>query len=122
MKSDKVPFLKNEDVLVVPLHGELNDREINQFENNLLEKCSKDQKVRGVVLDISSLESVDLFAARMLLRVASKLSLMDLNSVVVGLRPEVAITLVEMGLTFPGLRTAINLEHGIQVLKQLRQS
>src|ERR1043165_8001809 len=104
MKSNKVPFLKNEDVLVVPLHGELNDREINQFENNILERCSKDEKVRGVVLDISSLESVDLFAARMLLRVASKLSLMDLNSVVVGLRPEVAITLVEMGLTFPGLR------------------
>lgn len=121
MKTDLVPLLRNDDVLIAPLPGLIGDAALQQFEMQIMQKCSKDQKVRGVVLDVSSLDSLDLFAARMLMRIAEKLSLMDVNSVMVGLRPEVAITLVEMEMSFQGLKTAINLEQGLQILKRSRR-
>lgn len=121
MKNEKVPFLKSDEVMVVPLLGELNDRELAQFEENLLQKCARDQKLRGVVIDLSSLESVDLFLGRTLLRLTRQLELMDLNSVLVGLHPEVAITLVEMGISLPGIQTALNLEQGLKVLRRVKK-
>ncbi len=121
MKYEQIPLLKTDDVLIVPLRGDLNDMELRKFESSLLERSSRASGVASVVLDVSSLESMDLFMARMLLRLVSKLKVMDLNSVLVGLKPEVAITLLDMGVSFPGVNSASNLEKGLEVLKRLNR-
>lgn len=115
MKNDRVPLLKNEDVLIVPIHGELNDLETTQLELSLLAKLSKSD-ITGVVLDISSLEAMDHFTARKLVQLVNKIALMDVRTVVVGMRPEVALTLTDMEVTFPNVRTAISLQRGLQIL------
>lgn len=102
----------------MPVPDELNDSSLEQLETDLLEKSTGNDEIRAVVLDVSSCEYVDLFSARLLFKLAKKLSLMDLDSVLVGLRPDVAITLVEMGLNRLDIKTAINLEHGLTKLKK----
>jgi rsbT antagonist protein RsbS len=119
MKSERVPILKNDDVLIIPIHGELNDSETTQFQSNVLERVSK-SKIRGAIIDISSLEMIDLFMARKLVQLVKMISLMDVESVVVGMRPAVAITLTEMDLKLPGLKTALTLEHAIAWLNRSR--
>ncbi len=116
MKNDRVAFLKNEDVLIVPVHDELNDVETKELQARLLERISKNP-INGVIIDISSLESMDLFTARTMQQLIDMVSLMDVRSVLVGMRPAVAITLTDMGVLFPNVRTALNLEHGLKLLK-----
>lgn len=118
MKNDRVPLLKGDDVLIVPLHEAMNDQELKQFESRLLLKSSKETKIRNIVLDVSSIDSMDLYVARMLAGLVKKLAVMDFNSVVVGIKPEVAMTLMDMGVEFSELKTALNLQHGLRLLKR----
>lgn len=118
MKTDRVPLLKNEDILIVPIHDELDDAETKQLEISLLERVSKKSDITGVVLDISSLETMDLFTARKLIHLVNMIALMDVKSVVVGMRPAVAITLTDMEVSFPDIPTAITLEKGLVILKR----
>ena len=117
MNSDRVPLLKNEDVLIVPVHDELSDLEANQLESNLLDRVSKGD-ITGVVLDISSLRSMDLFTTRKLIDLVKMIGLMDVETVIVGMRPAVALTLAEMEISLPNIRTAITLEQGLARLKR----
>lgn len=119
MKSNRVPLLKNEDVLIVPVRDDLDDLETKQLESSLLERVSKGD-VRGVVIDISSLDFIDLFTARKLVQLINKISLLDVRAVMVGMKPTVALTLTEMEVTFPHVRTALTLEQGLAILKKVR--
>lgn len=118
MKSDKLPLLKNEDTLIVPLNGQMSDQDLVIFEESLLEMGSRDSKIRNVVLDVSSLDSMDLHASRKLCRLVKKLEMMDLMTVVVGMRPEVAITLMDIGIELPNVKTATSLERGMALLRR----
>lgn len=120
MKSD-VALLKNKDILVVPLPGRFNDSTLRQIEGDLLQRSAGNDELSGVILDVSQFECIDLFSARMLFNLTKKLALMDLDSVLVGLKPELALTLVEMGLSSLNIETALCLEHGLQKLKQRKK-
>jgi rsbT antagonist protein RsbS len=116
VKTDRVPLLKNEDVLIVPIHDELNDQETRHLEKSLLTRIEKSD-VNGVVLDISSVETIDLYTARKLLQLVNMIALMDVRSVIVGMRPAVAITLTDMEVHFPNVDTALTLDQGLAILK-----
>jgi len=118
MKIDRVPILKNEDVLIVSVHSDLDDGEVTQFQARLLQTISK-SIISGVVLDLSGVETLDLFLARKLMHLVNMVALMDVKSVIVGMRPTVAITLTEMDVTFPGVKTALNLDQGRAWLKRV---
>jgi rsbT antagonist protein RsbS len=119
--QNDVPLLKNKDIMVVPLPGRFNDSTLRQIEADLLERSAGNNDLTGVILDVSGFECIDLFSARMLFNLTKKLALMDLDSVLVGLKPELALTLVEMGLTTLNIETALCLEHGLQKLKQRKR-
>lgn len=120
MRNQNAPPLKNQETLILSIHGELSDPELRQLETELLEKASRDQNLRYVILDVSGLESLDLFGARMLITMVQKLAIMDLQSVIVGLRPEVAINLTDMGMALPGVKTALSLEQGLRLIGQAK--
>lgn len=118
MKNDKLPILKNEDTLIVPLNEQMSDQDLEIFEESLLQSGRRSTKIRKIVLDVSSLESMDLHAARKLCRLVKKLEMMDLRTVVVGMRPEVAITLMDIGMDLPNVKTATSLERGLALLRR----
>ncbi len=118
MKNDKLPILKNEDTLIVPLNEQMSDQDLEIFEESLLQSGRRSTKIRKIVLDVSSLESMDLHAARKLCRLVKKLEMMDLRTVVVGMRPEVAITLMDIGIDLPNVKTATSLERGLALLRR----
>ncbi|WP_019814269.1 STAS domain-containing protein [Saccharomonospora saliphila] len=105
------------DVLLVTIQGELSDRDALALQEELTTRVV-DISARGVLIDISGLEIVDSFLARTLHDIAAATSLLAARTVVVGMRPEVAITLVELGLTLPGLRTALTVSRGLSVLDE----
>ena len=121
MKNDSVSLLKNKDVLIVPLNPNMNDQELKQFELRVLQETSKEDTIRSVVIDVSSFESMDLFAAKLLFGMVKKLEMMDIKSVMVGIRPEVAITLMDIGIEFPDVITAPSLERGLRLLKRSKK-
>jgi rsbT antagonist protein RsbS len=118
LKNDKLPILKNEDTLIVPLNEQMSDQDLEIFEESLLQSGRRSTKIRKIVLDVSSLESMDLHAARKLCRLVKKLEMMDLRTVVVGMRPEVAITLMDIGIDLPNVKTATSLERGLALLRR----
>lgn len=121
MKTDRIPILKNEDVLIVPIHDLLNDQETIALKSNLLARVQKGD-ITGVVLDISSVELIDLYTARKLVRLVTMIGLMDARTVVVGMRPAVALTLTEMEVSFPDISMALSLEQGLKILKRKKNS
>ena len=115
---ERVPILKIGDVLLVSIQIDLQDQSVLALQEDLAEKISS-TGAHGVVIDISAVEIVDSFIGRMFATIASISRLFDADTVVVGMRPAVAITLVELGLTLDGVRTALDLERGMKILGQL---
>ncbi|MFC9830762.1 STAS domain-containing protein [Streptomyces albogriseolus] len=112
-----VPVLRLGDVLLVTLQGDLHDGMASQLQQDLAETIVA-SRVTGVVIDISGVEIVDSFLGRVLAETAAQTELLAARTVVAGMRPAVAITLVELGLTFPELRTALNTEAALALLAQ----
>ena len=117
--SDRVPILQIGDVLLVSIQTDLDDRAVLNLQDDLAARVV-DSEAHGVVIDITAVEIVDSFVGRMLATIASISRLLDADTVVVGMRPAVAITLVELGLSLGGVRTALTLEKGLRVLERAR--
>ncbi len=115
---ERIPILKMGDYLLVTIQVDMHDRLAMTLQDDLTEKIVS-SRVHGVLIDISSLEMVDSFIGRMLANIASMSRILDAQTVVVGMRPSVAITLVELGLSLKGVRTALNVEKGMQMLRSL---
>ncbi|WP_033430769.1 STAS domain-containing protein [Saccharothrix syringae] len=115
---ERVPILEIEGILLVSIQIDLHDQSVLALQEDLAERISA-SGAHGVVIDISAVEIVDSFIGRMFATIASLSRLFDADTVVVGMRPAVAITLVELGLTLGGVRTALNLERGMRILREL---
>lgn len=118
----QIPILKIEEFLIVSFQTELSDREIEELRESILNKI-KEQSARGLIIDITALGVIDSFLARSLSSIASMATLLGAKTVVVGMQPAVALTLVELGLRIRwNLATALNLEKGLALLrKNLRE-
>lgn len=114
---DRIPILRMGTALLVTIQVDLEDQMALQLQDDLSERIEK-TGARGVLIDISALEIVDSFIGRMLASISGIASVLDAATVVVGMQPAVAITLVELGLSLPGVRTALNVERGMALLKQ----
>ena len=115
---ERVPILTLGDALLVSIQVDLQDDSVVALQEDLAERIVA-TNARGVVIDISAVEIVDSFIGRMFATVAALSRVLDAETVVVGMRPAVAITLVELGLSLEGVRTALDLEKGLAVLKRL---
>lgn len=112
---DKIPILRMRDFLLVTIQVDMHDRLAMTLQEDLTNQISE-TGARGVLIDISSLEIVDSFIGRMLGNIAAMSRVLDAQTVVVGMRPAVAITLVELGMSLKGVRTALNVDAGMDVL------
>ncbi|SEN81576.1 STAS domain-containing protein [Actinacidiphila rubida] len=119
--SERVPILKIGDVLLVSIQFDLEDQMVMDLQEDLSQRIV-DTGAHGVVIDISALEIVDSFVGRMLASTAAISRVLGAETVVVGMRPAVAMTLVELGLSLGGVRTALNLEQGIGELRRSRRN
>ena len=113
---ERIPILKMGSFLLVTIQVDMHDRLAMTLQDDLTSMISK-ASARGVLIDISTLEMVDSFIGRVLANIASMSRILDAKTVVVGMRPAVAITLVELGLSLPGVRTALNMEKGMDLLR-----
>lgn len=113
---ERIPILKMGEFLLVTIQVEMHDRLAMTLQDDLTAMISR-TGARGVLIDISSLELVDSFIGRVLANIASMSRILDAETVVVGMRPAVAITLVELGLSLPGVRTALNVDRGMELLR-----
>ena len=114
---ERIPILKMGEFLLVSIQVDMHDRLAVQLQDDLTTRVSE-TSARGVLIDISSLEIVDSFIGRMIANIAAMSRVLDAQTVVVGMQPAVAITLVELGLTLPGVRTALNIEKGMALLQK----
>jgi len=112
----EIPILRIGRVLLVSIQVDMHDRLAMQLQDDLTARIVKDQ-ARGVMIDISALEIVDSFIGRMLNNIAAMSRVLDAVTVVVGMRPAVAITLVELGLTLTGVRTALDVDRGLALVR-----
>ena len=113
---ERIPILKMGPYLLVTIQVDMHDRVAMTLQEELTEQIVS-QKARGVLLDISSVNVVDSFIGRMIGNIAGISRVLDAETVVVGMRPAVAITLVELGMTLSGVRTALNVDAGMVLLK-----
>lgn len=113
---DRIPILKMGDFLLVTIQVDMHDRLALTLQDDLIHQISKLQS-KGVLIDISALEIVDSFIGRILSTISSMALILDAMTVVVGMQPAVAITLVELGLSLPGVHTALNVERGMAFLQ-----
>jgi rsbT antagonist protein RsbS len=112
---DRIPILKMGEFLLVSIQVDMHDRLALALQDDLTEHIVK-HLARGVMIDISALEMVDSFIGRMLSNIANMARLLDAQTVVVGMQPSVAITLVELGLPMRGIRTALDVDKGLALL------
>ena len=112
---EQIPILKLGNILLVSIQVELHDQLAMTLQDDLTQKLAK-TGARGVLIDISALEIVDSFIGRSLAHIAGIARVMDATTVLVGMRPAVAITLIELGMTLSGIRTALNVERGMKLL------
>ena len=112
---DRVPILKIGSTLLVSIQIDLQDQTVVQLQEDLADELVA-TKASGVIIDITAVEIVDSFIGRMLATIGSISRLFDAETVLVGMRPAVAITLVELGLSLDGVRTALNAEQGLRLL------
>ena len=118
---ERIPILKIGDHLLVSIQVDMHDRLALALQDDLTERIVK-HHARGVLIDISALELVDSFIGRMLGNIAAMSRVLDAQTVVVGMRPAVAITLVELGLSLPGVQTALTVERGMTRLQELLET
>jgi rsbT antagonist protein RsbS len=114
---ERIPILKVGEALLVSIQVDMHDRLAVQLQDDLTDRIVKFH-ARGVLIDISALEVVDSFIGRMLGNIAAMSRVLDAVTVVVGMRPAVAITLVELGLQLEGVRTALNVERGMELISE----
>ena len=115
---EKIPILKIGDCLLVSIQVDMHDRLALALQDDLTAKIV-DTRARGVMIDISALEVVDSFIGRMLNNIAAMSRVLDAVTVVVGMQPAVAITLVELGLALTGVKTALNVDKGLALIRRL---
>src|ERR1700753_2541102 len=115
---DRIPILKLGAALPVTIQVDMHDSLAKALEDNLTSKIV-DFGAKGVLIDISALEIVDSFIGRMLNNIAAMARVLDAATVVVGMRPAVAITLVELGLTMTGVHTALDVDRGLTLIRKL---
>jgi len=113
---DRIPILKLGHFLLVTIQVDMHDRLAMTLQDDLMEAI-RSKNAGGVLIDISALEIVDSFMGRMLGNIAAMSRVLDAETVVVGMRPAVAITLVELGLSLPGVRTALDVDKGMELIR-----
>jgi rsbT antagonist protein RsbS len=114
---EKIPILRMGEFLLVTIQVDMHDRLAIALQDDLTNRISQ-TGARGVLIDISSLEIVDSFIGRMIGNIAAMSRVLDAETVVVGMQPAVAITLVELGMSLPGVKTALNVDAGMELLRQ----
>lgn len=114
---DRIPILKMGQYLLASIQIDMDDRTALALQDDLTNQIVK-HRAKGVLIDISSLDVVDSFIGRMLANTAAMARILDADTVVVGMRPSVAITLVELGLSLHGVRSALNVERGMDLLRE----
>ena len=114
---DRIPILKLGDVLLVTIQVDMHDQIATALEEDLTARIVS-KGARGVLIDISALEIVDSFIGRMLDNIAAISRILDADTVVVGMRPAVAITLVELGLSLSGVKTALDVDRGMALIRR----
>lgn len=118
---ERIPILKMGQLLLVTIQVDMHDRLALSLQEDLMEMIVR-TGARGVLLDISALDMVDSFIGRMLVNIGSMSRVLNAETVVVGMRPAVAITLVELGVSWKGVLTALNVEKGMELLRISQQS
>jgi rsbT antagonist protein RsbS len=113
---ERIPILRLGRYLLVTIQVDMHDQLALTLQDDLTQRIVAD-RAKGVLIDISSLDVVDSFIGRMISNIAGMARVLDANTVVVGMQPAVAITLVELGLTLEGVRTALNVERGMTLLQ-----
>lgn len=118
---ERIPILRMGPFLLVTIQVDMHDRLALTLQDDLTNQIVQ-HSARGVLIDISALEMVDSFIGRVLGNIASMSRILDAKTVVVGMQPAVAITLVELGLSLPGVQTALNVEKGMLLLQRSHQA
>lgn len=116
---ERIPILKMGSFLLVTIQVDMHDQLALTLQDDLTARIVRD-RATGVLIDISALDIVDSFIGRMLGNIAGMASILDAETIVVGMQPSVAITLVELGLSLPGIRTALNVDRGMELLRSAR--
>jgi len=119
--AGSIPILKIGKILLATIQVDLHDTVVDAFQNDVLEEIEK-TSASGLIVDISALESVDSYVARVLANTGKMAKLMGAEIVIVGMRPAVAATLVRMGYFMSGIRTALNLEEGLEIQTSLSKA
>ena len=114
---ERIPILKMGDFLLVTIQVDMHDQLASALQDDLTNKISK-SNAKGVLIDITSLDIVDSFIGRMLANTSAMARVLDAQTVVVGMQPAVAITLVELGLNLSGVHTALDVEKGMEMLRR----
>jgi rsbT antagonist protein RsbS len=115
---DRIPILRMGEFLLVTIQVDMHDQLALQLQDDLTRAIEK-KGAKGVLIDISALEMVDSFIGRMIADISGMARILDARTVLVGMQPAVAITLVELGLTLPGVATALNVERGMELLRRV---
>ena len=113
---ERIPILRMGEFLLVTIQVDMHDRLAMALQDDLTARIAENS-ARAVLIDISALEIVDSFIGRMIANISGMARVLDAQTVVVGMQPAVAITLVELGLSLPGVRTALNVEKGMALLR-----
>ena len=113
---ERIPILRMGGFLLVTIQVDMHDRLAMTLQEDLTARVVE-TRARGVLIDISAVEVVDSFMGRMIADIAAMARILDAQTVLVGMQPAVAITMVQLGLTLPGVRTALNVERGMGLLR-----
>jgi len=114
---ERIPILRMGEFLLVTIQVDMHDQLAVQLQDDLTQAIAR-SRARGVLIDISALAMVDSFIGRMIANIAGMARILDAHTVLVGMQPAVAITLVELGLSLPGIATALNVERGMELLRR----